>query len=157
MSKLSDRLCKIHEPQVVAVLMASIYGVAFMGGILSVLPPVENVSTVLSQRAMDALGILLIGAGVTGIPAALYGLQWLERYSILSMALATGIYAAIILEDYLIGTGNRPITLSMLTSVILFLAARWYRIRSLPYDPVLSKTGREVEEELDTHPNPITQ
>lgn len=157
MSKIKERFWKIHEPQVVAVLMASVYGVALIGGILSVLPPVENVSTVLSQRAMDALGILLIGAGVTGIPAALYGLQWLERYSILSMALATGIYAAVILEDYLIGTGNRPITLSMLTSVILFLATRWYRVRSLPYDPVLSKTGREVEEELDTHPNPITQ
>ena len=157
MSKIKDRFCKIHEPQVVAILMASIYGVVLLGGIFSVLPPVENVSSVLSQRAMDALGILLIASGITGAPAALYGHHWLERYSILSMALATGIYAGVILEDYLIGTGNRPITLSMLTSVILFLAARWYRIRSLPYDPVLSKTGREVEEELDTNPNPITQ
>lgn len=141
---------KIAEPQRISIAMAFIYLLAVIGGMSSILNPPENVVTYLGQGAMFLLSGLLVIGGVIGIPSAIIGHQKVEESAIFSIVLAGTIYEGVIVTDYLIGPGNRSVQATFVMIALVFFYTRWEHIRHLAYNPVISKRGRQIDEDLIT-------
>lgn len=126
---------KIHEPRVVSVAYFLTYFSLFTGGVSSLVYPQQTIIGELGFAAMYALSAMLTFGGALGMVAALPGIWWLERIAVLSISMATTIYAVVVLILHINSEGNRLLQLSFIVVVGLLQLVRWVRIRERPYDP----------------------
>lgn len=141
---------KIAEPQRISIAMALIYLLAVIGGMASIFNPPAHIVSHLGQGAMFLLSGLLVVGGVIGVPSAIIGHQKVEESAIFCIILSGTIYEGVILTDYLIGPGNRPVQATFVMMTLVFFYTRWEHIRHLAYNPVISKRGRQIDADLIT-------
>lgn len=133
---------KISEPRVIAVLLFAQYVILAAGGLYSLFIPPSSVKGQIGVSAMAMLAGLLVFGGTLGAIAALPGIWWLERSAVLSIALAGGLYLAIVLSLHIGGDGNRLLQAAFVTAALLHQGVRWVRIRERPYRPEAPTAGQ---------------
>lgn len=135
MTVLTRLWLRIHQPRVISVLYFLIYLCLAAGGLLALLDPPASLAGQIGTAAMSTLSALLTFGGIVGAFAALPGIWWLERTAVLSIGLASALYAIIIFTLHATTPGNRLLQLSFVATVALMQIVRWHRIRVRPYDP----------------------
>ena len=126
---------KVHEPRVIAVTQAVVYLLLGGVGIYALASPPSTIEGAIGEASMALLaGLLVFGGLAIGWWTALFGIHWLERYAVVSVGSAAGIYGAIILALHVTETGNRLLQFGFVATVALTQLMRWQRLRESPYD-----------------------
>lgn len=126
---------RVREPRVIALCYFVAYLLLAGGGASALTNPPTSIEGAVGDTAMTTLALLLAGGGALGVVAVLPGWYWLERLAVIAVALASGIYAAVITTLHVTQPGNRLLQLSLVIFVGILQAVRWHRIRERPYDP----------------------
>ena len=87
---------------------------------------------------MMVLATMITVSTTLGIPAALFGWQWLERITCAGIIMSAGLYGWIIVSLQLDGSGNRFLQLSFVLVVLLHQIIRLVRIAGTPYNKELT-------------------
>ena len=125
---------RVHEPRAIAIIQALIYIVLCVGGITALINAPSTIEGAIGEGAMATLAIILAVSCALGAPAALLGIQWLERIVVWGVFSSGVIYALIIIGLQYGSTGNRLLQLSFVVSVILYQVIRFIRVHGAPYD-----------------------
>ena len=131
---------RIHEPRAVAIAQALIYVLLGAGGLTALIDPPRTLEGTIGMNAMLSLATLLTAACLIGIPAALFGIQWLERYAVYAVAISTAIYGGIVIVAQATTPGNRFLQLGFVLGMLVAQFIRWWRIKDMPYDRALTLT-----------------
>lgn len=129
---------RVHEPRAVAVIQALIYIVLCVGGITALINAPNTIEGAIGEGAMTTLAIILAVSCALGVPAALFGIQWLEQIVVWGVFSSGVIYALIIIGLQYGSTGNRLLQLSFVVAVILYQVMRFIRVHGAPYDKNLT-------------------
>lgn len=129
---------KVHEPRAVAVIQALIYTVLCVGGVTALINAPNTLEGAIGEGAMTTLAIILAVSCTLGVPAALFGIQWLEQIIVWGVFASGVIYALIIIGLHYGTTGNRLLQLSFVIAVTLYQVMRYIRIHGSPYDTNLA-------------------
>ncbi len=129
---------RVHEPRAVAVIQAFIYVVLCVGGVTALINAPNTIEGAIGEGAMATLAIVLAVSCTLGVPAALFGIQWLERIVVWGVFSSGVIYALIIIGLQYGSTGNRLLQLSFVVAVTLYQVMRYIRIHGAPYDKNLT-------------------
>ena len=129
---------RVHEPRAVAVIQALIYIVLCVGGITALINAPNTIEGAIGEGAMATLAIVLAVSCTLGVPAALFGIQWLERIVVWGVFSSGVIYALIIIGLQYGSTGNRLLQLSFVVAVTLYQVMRFIRVHGAPYDKNLT-------------------
>ena len=124
----------VHEPRAIAVLQACAYLVLCMGGLTVFHTAPQSVEGEIGAVSMMVLATMITVSTTLGIPAALFGWQWLERIISAGIIMSAGLYGWIILSLQLAGSGNRFLQLSFVIAAILHQIIRLVRIAGPPYN-----------------------
>ena len=125
---------RVHEPRAVAVIQALIYVVLCVGGVTALINAPNTLEGAIGEGAMTTLAIILAVSCTLGVPAALFGIQWLEQIIVWGVFSSGVIYALIIIGLQYGSTGNRLLQLSFVVAVTLYQVMRFIRIHGAPYD-----------------------
>ena len=129
---------RIHEPRVIAILQACAYLVLGLGGLTVFHTAPQTVEGEIGTVSMTVLASMITVSTALGIPAALFGWQWLERITSAGIIMSAGLYGWIIVSLHLAGSGNRFLQLSFVLAAILHQVIRLVRIAGPPYNKELS-------------------
>lgn len=129
---------RVHEPRAVAVIQALIYIVLCVGGITALINAPNTIEGAIGEGAMTTLAIILAVSCTLGVPAALFGIQWLEQIIVWGVFSSGVIYALIIIGLHYGSTGNRLLQLSFVVAATLYQVMRFIRIHGAPYDKNLT-------------------
>ncbi|WP_454044415.1 hypothetical protein [Cellulosimicrobium sp. Marseille-Q8652] len=125
----------VNEPRVISVVYFVMYLAGAGAGIYATITPPTSIEGQIGSTAMTALTVLLAGGCTLGAVAALPGIYWLERSAVTSIALAAGIYLAILGTLHLQQPGNRLLQSWFVLFVLGMQLVRWVRVRERPYRP----------------------
>jgi len=128
---------KVREPRVISTLTSIAYLVGTIGGLSVMIEPPTTLEGAIGVTAMRLIAFSLTLGGLIGVPTSLFGVWWLERIAVLFVALATVLYASVVITLHLTEPGNRILQSAFLVVVFLSQIARWHRIHIRPYDPFL--------------------
>lgn len=126
---------KIKEPKTISILVSLAYLIGALGGLTVFIETPKTLEGLMGQYAMNVLAGMLVFGGVVGSPASLFGVWWLERVAIISVAFASALYLAVVIGLHSLEPGNRLLQATFIFVVILSQIARWHRIHIRPYDP----------------------
>ena len=129
---------RIHEPRAIAVLQATAYLVLGLGGLTVFHTAPQSVEGEIGVVSMMVLATMITVSTSLGIPAALFGWQWLERITSAGIIMSAGLYGWIIVSLQLAGSGNRFLQLSFVLVVLLHQVIRLVRIAGPPYNKELT-------------------
>ena len=129
---------RIHEPRVIAILQACAYLVLGLGGLTVFHTAPQSVEGEIGAVSMMVLATMITVSTSLGIPAALFGWQWLERITSAGIIMSAGLYGWIIVSLQLAGSGNRFLQLSFVLVVLLHQIIRLVRIAGPPYNKELT-------------------
>ena len=129
---------RIHEPRAIAVLQATVYLCLGLGGLAVFHTAPQTVEGEIGAVSMTVLATMIAVSTALGIPAALFGWQWLERIISAGVIMSAGLYGWIVVSLQLAGTGNRFLQLSFVIAAILHQAIRLVRIAGPPYNRELT-------------------
>ena len=129
---------RIHEPRVIAILQACAYLVLGLGGLTVFHTAPQSVEGEIGVVSMMVLATMITVSTSLGIPAALFGWQWLERITSAGIIMSAGLYGWIIVSLQLAGSGNRFLQLSFVLVVLLHQIIRLVRIAGPPYNKELT-------------------
>ena len=129
---------RIHEPRAIAVLQACVYLVLGLGGLTVFHTAPQTVEGEIGAVSMTVLASMIVTSTTLGIPAALFGWQWLERIISAGIIMSAGLYGWIIVSLQLAGSGNRFLQLSFVLVVLLHQIIRLVRIAGPPYNKELT-------------------
>ena len=129
---------RIHEPRVIAILQACAYLVLCLGGLTVFHTAPQSVEGEIGVVSMMILATMITVSTTLGIPAALFGWQWLERITSAGIIMSAGLYGWIIVSLQLAGSGNRFLQLSFVLVVLLHQVIRLVRIAGPPYNKELT-------------------
>ena len=129
---------RIHEPRVIAILQACAYLVLGLGGLTVFHTAPQSVEGEIGAVSMMVLATMITVSTTLGIPAALFGWQWLERITSAGIIMSAGLYGWIIVSLQLAGSGNRFLQLSFVLVVIIHQVIRLVRIAGAPYNRELT-------------------
>ena len=131
---------RVHEPRAIAVLQACVYLCLGLGGLTVFHTAPQSVEGEIGAVSMVVLATMITVSTTLGIPAALFGWQWLERISSAGIIMSAGLYGWIIVSLQLAGSGNRFLQLSFVIAAILHQVIRLVRIAGPPYNRDLTIT-----------------
>lgn len=129
---------RVHEPRAVAIIQALIYAALGFGGITALYNAPMTVEGAIGENSMFILAGIIAVSCILGIPAALFGIQWLEQIIVWGIFAASGLYALIIIGLHYGSTGNRLLQLSFVVAVALYQIMRFIRVKGAPYDQSLT-------------------
>ena len=129
---------RVHEPRAVAIIQALIYAVLCVGGITALINAPRTIEGEIGESAMTTLAVILAVSCTLGVPAALFGIQWLERIVVWGVFVSGVIYALIIIGLQYGSTGNRLLQLSFVVAVTLYQIMRFIRVHGAPYNKNLT-------------------
>jgi hypothetical protein len=129
---------KVHEPRAVAIIQALIYLALGLGGVTALLNSPNTIEGAIGENSMTTLAFILAVSCTLGIPAALFGIQWLEQIIVWGVFSSGVIYALIIIGLHYGSTGNRLLQLSFVVAVTLYQVMRFIRVHGAPYDKNLT-------------------
>ena len=129
---------RIHEPRAIAVLQACAYLVLGLGGLTVFHTAPQTVEGEIGAVSMTVLATMIVTSTTLGMPAALFGWQWLERIISTGVIMSAGLYGWIIVSLQVAGSGNRFLQLSFVLVVIIHQVIRLVRIAGPPYNKELS-------------------
>ena len=129
---------RVHEPRAIAVLQACAYLVLGLGGLTVFHTAPQSVEGEIGVVSMMVLATMITVSTSLGIPAALFGWQWLERITSAGIIMSAGLYGWIIVSLQLAGSGNRFLQLSFVLVVLLYQVIRLVRIAGTPYNKELT-------------------
>ena len=139
-SFLSRLWLRVHEPRAIAVLQAGVYLCLWLGGLTVFHTAPQSVEGEIGAVSMMVLATMITVSTTLGIPAALFGWQWLERIISAGIIMSAGLYGWIIISLQLAGSGNRFLQLSFVIAAILHQVIRLVRIAGPPYNRDLTIT-----------------
>lgn len=125
---------RIHEPRAVAIIQALIYAALGTGGVTVFHTAPSTIEGAIGQWSMIVLAAMITVSCVLGIPAALFGHQWLEQIIVWGVFVSAALYGGIIVGLQVGSTGNRLLQLSFVVSVALYQVMRFIRVSSQPFD-----------------------
>ena len=125
---------RVHEPRAIAVLQAAVYLVLGLGGLTVFHTAPQSVEGQIGAVSMMVLATMITVSTILGIPAALFGWQWLERIISAGIIMSAGLYGWIIVSLQISGSGNRFLQLSFVLAAILHQVIRLVRIAGPPYN-----------------------
>ena len=131
---------RVHEPRAIAVLQATVYLTLCLGGLTVFHTAPQSVEGEIGAVSMMVLATMITVSTTLGIPAALFGWQWLERIISAGIIMSAGLYGWIIISLQLAGSGNRFLQLSFVIAAILHQIIRLVRIAGPPYNRDLTIT-----------------
>lgn len=126
---------RVHRPRVIAVAYFAAYLILAGVGIYALIRPPTSIEGTIGAFSMVVLATLCAFGGIVGAVAVLPGRYWLERLAVIAIAVATVIYAAIILSLQITAPGNRLLQFGFIGYAGLMQLVRWHRIKERPYDP----------------------
>lgn len=129
---------RIHEPRAIAILQATAYLVLGVGGASVFVQAPQTVQGEIGAVSMTVLATMIVTSTTLGIPAALFGWQWLERIISAGVIMSAGLYGWIVLSLHLDTPGNRLLQLSFVLAVIIHQVIRLVRIAGTPYNRELT-------------------
>ena len=129
---------QIHEPRAVAILQAGAYLLLGVGGVSVFVQAPQTVEGEIGAVSMLVLATMITVSTALGIPAALFGWQWLERIISAGIIMSAGLYGWIVLSLHLDAPGNRLLQLSFVLAAILHQVIRLVRIAGPPYNKELA-------------------
>ena len=129
---------QIHEPRAVAILQAGAYLLLGVGGVSVFVQAPQTVEGEIGAVSMLVLATMITVSTALGIPAALFGWQWLERIISAGIIMSAGLYGWIVLSLHLDAPGNRLLQLSFVLAAILHQIIRLVRIAGPPYNKELA-------------------
>lgn len=129
---------RIHEPRAIAVLQAGAYLLLGLGGASVFVQAPQTVAGEIGAVSMTVLATMIVTSTTLGIPAALFGWQWLERIISAGVIMSAGLYGWIIVSLQLEGSGNRFLQLSFVLAVLIHQVIRLVRIAGTPYNKELA-------------------
>ena len=129
---------RIHEPRAMAILQACAYLVLGLGGLTVFHTAPQTVEGEIGTVSMTVLASMITVSTALGIPAALFGWQWLERIISAGIIMSAGLYGWIVLSLHLDAPGNRLLQLSFVLAAILHQVIRLVRIAGPPYNKELA-------------------
>lgn len=129
---------RIHEPRAVAILHATTYLILGIGGGSVFVQAPQTVQGEIGAVSMTVLASMIMVSTTLGIPAALFGWQWLERIASAGIIMSAGLYGWIIFVLHVSSPGNRLLQLSFVLAVILYQTIRVVRIAGTPYNKDLA-------------------
>lgn len=129
---------RIHEPRAIAILQATAYLLLGIGGASVFVQAPQTVEGEIGAVSMTVLATMIVTSTTLGIPAALFGWQWLERIISAGVIMSAGLYGWIVLSLHLDAPGNRLLQLSFVLAVIIHQAIRLVRIAGPPYNKELA-------------------
>lgn len=132
---------RIHEPRAVAILHAITYLILGIGGASVFVQAPQTVQGEIGAVSMTVLASMITVSTTLGIPAALFGWQWLERIISAGIIMSAGLYGWIIFALHVSSPGNRLLQLSFVLAVILYQTIRVVRIAGTPYNKELAVTS----------------
>ena len=139
-SFLSRVWSRVHEPRAIAVLQACVYLTLLLGGLTVFHTAPQSVEGEIGAVSMMVLATMITVSTTLGIPAALFGWQWLERIISAGIIMSAGLYGWIIVSLQIAGSGNRFLQLSFVIAAILHQVIRLVRIAGPPYNRDLAIT-----------------
>lgn len=129
---------RIHKPRAIAILQACAYLVMGLGGLTVFHTAPQTVAGEIGAVSMTVLATMIATSTTLGIPAALFGWQWLERIISAGIIMSAGLYGWIIVSLQLAGSGNRFLQLSFVIAAIIHQVIRLVRIAGPPYNKELA-------------------
>ena len=98
----------------------------------------QTVQGEIGAVSTTVLASMITVSTMLGIPAALFGWQWLERIISAGIIMSAGLYGWIIFVLHVSSPGNRLLQLSFVLAVILYQTIRVVRIAGTPYNKELA-------------------
>ncbi|MFK5160510.1 hypothetical protein ACI3QN_08985 [Propionibacterium freudenreichii] len=86
----------------------------------------------------DMMGGLLIVGGVCGLIGCPAGQWWIERAGLVAVAAAFAVHLSFVVA---VSSPDGPWEVASAIGVLVLVATRWIRIRTLPADPTLPRPG----------------
>lgn len=130
---------RIHEPRAVAIIQALIYAALGFGGTTAIIDAPRSLEGAIGEWSMTILAIMIAVSCLLGIPASLFGYQWLEQIIVWGVFTSALLYGGIIIGLQVGSTGNRLLQLSFVIAVALYQIMRYVRVSGAPYDTSLTQ------------------
>lgn len=125
---------RIHEPRAVAIIQALIYLALGLGGTTAIIDAPNSLEGAIGEWSMSVLAWMIAGSCALGIPASLFGYQWLEQIIVWGVFGSALLYGGIIVGLQIGSTGNRLLQLSFVLAVALYQVIRHIRVSGQPFD-----------------------
>ena len=119
----------LAEPKSVTVLMTGAYAALLALGFWAI----GDAST---MGLRDMMGGLLIAGGVCGLIGCPWGQWWIERAGLVAIGAAFAVHLSFVVA---ISPPDGPWEVASALGLLLLVATRWIRIRTLPADPTLPR------------------
>ena len=121
----------VAEPKSVTVLMT----LAYLGLLGLGFWAIDDAST---MGVRDMMGGLLIAGGGCGLIGCPWGQWWIECAGLVAIGAAFAVHLSFVVA---ISPPDGPWEVASALGLLLLVATRWIRIRTLPADPTLPRPG----------------
>lgn len=129
----------IEEPRWVTLAMLTVYALAAVIGVTTIIHPPTSVVGAWGDSLTLAWGLLMLVSSVVGWIGCRRGMWWLEVHGIQLLLLGFALRIVLVVTLHFAVPGSRATQAAELLIAALLPVTRWLRIRDFAIDPTRSR------------------
>lgn len=126
---------KVPEPRAFSAIYTTLYGIAALTGLVTLLNPPQTIRAEIGTAAMASIGVLLLIGAAIGMVGGAWEHWKLERVGLWFMSGALLIYAMLVTALHFTSQGSRLTQLGVILLALGTFTVRYLMIRRYTFRP----------------------